>query len=226
MRLSNRAKIFLTGFLLICGLGGCGGRQAAENARVTPDPEAAGFPFPLTEPETFQAEIIVSANGAEQRMFVARSGAKRRSDYDYGGQNQRSILESDKKYLISFREKTYAVSEVGSGIDTNYGDPLASPLMSTREYAEFQKLGSEGGVTKYRARMRDSGASEIFVYLDESTGLPVKQEFFIINGGEQKLEYSVELKNISREIDTRVFEIPKGFRQTSIEEFRRLTARH
>lgn len=210
----------------MCGLGGCGGRQAAENPGVTPDPEVAGFPFPLTEPETFQAEIIVSANGTEQRMFVARSGMRRRIDYDYGGQNQRSILESDKKYLISFREKAYAVSGTASGTGTDFGDPRASPLMNTREYAEFQKLGSEGGVTKYRTRMRDSDASEIFFYLDESTGLPVKQEFFSINGGEQKLEYSVELKKISREIDTRVFEIPQGFRQTSIEEFRRLTTRH
>lgn len=158
-------------------------------------------------------------------MFVARSGARRRVDYDYGGQNQRSVLESDKKYLISFRDKTYAASGVGLGVDVDFSDPLVSQLMNIREYAEFENLGNEGGVTKYRARMRDSDASEVFIYLDESLGLPVKQEFFSINGGERRLEYAVELKNVRREIDAGVFEIPQGFRQTSIEEFRRLTAR-
>ena len=63
------------------------------------------------------------------------------------------------------------------------------------------------------------------IYVDESLGLPVKQEFFSINGNQRTLEYSVELTNIRREIDTGVFEIPPGFRQTSIDEFRKLTAR-
>jgi hypothetical protein len=223
MFLSNPTKIFLTGFIFVCCFSGCGYQETAESNGLTPPSAAPEFPFSTSEPEIYQAEIVISANGVEQKIFVARSGPNRRVDYDFGGPNQRSILENDKKYLISFRNKIYAEAGISNG-DQTATNPLADELLNVREFMDFERLGEENGLTKYRARVRDSDASEVIINIDEPLGLPVKQEFFSINGEERTLEYSVELKNIRREIDAGVFEIPQGFRQTSIEAFQKLTA--
>ena len=224
MFLSNPAKIFLTGFILLSIFGGSGCRQKVENTDTGPTADPEVLPFSTTEPETFQAEIVVSAGGVEQRTFVARSGRDRRTDYDLGGHDRLTLLETDKKYLISDRSKIFAQDELPVSSGDGFDDSMAT-VLAAREYAEFKKIGVENGLTKFRASPPDSDSSEVMIYVDESLGLPVKQEYFSINGDQRTLEYSVELTNIRREIDAGVFEIPPGFRQTSIDEFRKLTAR-
>lgn len=224
MFLSNPAKIFLTGIILLGILSGSGCRQTVENTDAGPSSDPEGFPFSTKEPETFQADIVVSAGGVEQRTFVAHSGRNRRTDYDLEGHDRLTLLETDKKYLISDRNKVFTEDELPVLSGEGFADPMAT-MLATREYEEFEKIGVENGLTKFRASPRDSDSSEVMIYVDESLGLPVKQEFFSINGDQRTLQYSVELTNIRREIDAGVFEIPPGFRQTSIEEFRKVTAR-
>ena len=66
------------------------------------------LPFVSAEPDIFQAEIVVTAGGAERKTFVARSGAKRRTDYDFGTENRVIVLRGDKNCLIIPAKKIYA----------------------------------------------------------------------------------------------------------------------
>ena len=51
------------------------------------------------------------------------------------------------------------------------------------------------------------------IYFDEAIELPVKQEFFSIDGETRTLKYSMELRDFQTSVDPSVFQIPVGFRR-------------
>lgn len=221
MVLSNPAKFFLVAslFLLICT--SCRFWQNNENKPVPLVSDIkSDIPFSTIEPENFQAEIVITANGIERKLFVARKGELRRVDYDFGEQNQHSVLETNKRYLLSSRQKTYAEVVTPSGTDMS--DPLAEQLLNLREYAKFEDLGIENNTETYRVKVGDSDSAEIIIYVEQASGLPVKQEFFSTNGEERTLQYSFEMRRVKLETDAGFFRIPADYRIVSIDEFYRI----
>lgn len=222
MFLSNPAKFFLASILLLFVLAGCRLWQNNQNTGVPPIAETKDeFPFSTKEPEIFQAEIIVTSGETERKTFIARNGERRRIDYNFGQENQHSVLQTDKEYVVSNRKKIYAEILPRSPLSANQApqNDLTSELLNRRDYAKFEKLGREGNLTRYRVRINESDASEILIYVDETIGIPVKQEFFSVNGEQKTLQYSVELKNFSLETGEELFAFPAGFRHVSVDEF-------
>jgi len=222
MFLSNPAKFFLASIPILFFLTGCGFRQNDQAIRVPLISETESqVPFPTKEPENYQCEIVVNAGGTESRTFTARLGEKSRIDYNFGGENQLAVLYADKNYLIDYKRKIYA--EKASTTDPNVYDTQFSDLafasLNRRGYVEFEEIGRENGLIKYEARINEGGASEVLIYVDENRGMPIKQEFFSLNGEERILQYSVELRNLKLEVDESLFEIPRGFRKVSVDEF-------
>ncbi len=222
MFLSNPAKFFLASILLFFVFAGCRFWQNNQNTSVPLISETKDeFPFSTKEPEIFQAEIVVTSGDTERKTFIARNGERRRIDYNFGEENQHSVLQTDKEYVISNRKKIYAEILPRSRLSANQTpqNDLTSELLNRRDYAKFEKLGREDNLTRYRVRINESDASEILIYVDETIGIPVKQEFFSVNGEQKTLQYSVEMKNFKLETGDKLFAIPAGFRKVSIDEF-------
>jgi len=221
MFLSTPAKIFRLVLFFSMVFAGCSLWRSSEEPQVTSASQPKGdFPFPVREPEIFQAEIVVRTGENERRMFIARSGDRRRIDYDVGTDDRHGILTTDKDYLLSFKRMTYTERAVASGGPPQF-EPLATNLLNLRDYSSFDDVGRDGNVVEYKVRINDSDASDISIFFDESIGLPVRQEFYSIEGDERKLQYSVELRDFRREVDESTFQIPPGFRRVSPEPLRR-----
>ena len=221
MVLSNPVKFFLAAslFLLICT--SCRFWQSDENKPVSLVSDIkSDIPFSTTEPANFQAEIVITAGGIERKIFVARKGVLRRIDYDYGEQNQHSTLETEKRYVLSSRHKMYA--EVVNTPGAGFSDPLTEQLLNLRGYAKFEDLGTENNAEKYRVKVAGSDSAEIIIYVDQASGLPVKQEFFSINGDARTLQYSFEMRELKLETDDTIFQVPAGYRMTAPDEFYRV----
>ena len=99
---------------------------------------------------------------------------------------------------------------------------LTTEWLSEKRDASFEKLDSDVNLTKYRVRLDESNFSEILVYVDQNSGLPVKQEFYSIGGdGQKNLAYAFELKNLKLETEENLFSVPANFKKVSREEFQK-----
>ena len=209
MFLSTPVKIFGAALLLPMILAGCSFWRNNDNTASFAAPQKKSeFPFSTREPEVFQAEILIRTGDIERRMRIARDGEKRRIDYDVESDAHRAVIVSDREYVIDFKRKQVRERELsGSG---TLRKEVAS-FLNVRDYADFEESGGQGSVREYRGRINESDSSEVSVFFDESIGLPVRQEFYSVNGDERKLQYTVELRDFRREVDPSLFAVPAGF---------------
>lgn len=224
MRLSNSPNCFLAFALFLLFISGCRFWQNTDSTNVSQVPETKSeFPFSTKEPETFTVEIVASTGGVERKTLMARSGAKRRYDYDAGEEHRRTVIVSDKTYVLLPAKKVY--TDNAAAANQPAGDPLGDPFawLYAKPEVAVEALGVQDGLMKYLVRLAESNSSEIYIYVDETIGLPVKQEFFSVIGDTRTLQYIMELRNFRPEADGSAFEIPKDLRRVSFEEFRRLS---
>lgn len=181
------------------------------------------IPFATKEPEVFQTEIVVLTDGQERKNFVARNGVNRRFDFNFGAKNQVSVLQIDKNYLILPDKSIYAENPVGENTFGTEGqtDFLTAKWLYEKTEAIFERLETEGNLTKYRVRLKTGDLSESIIYVDQALGFPVRQEFYSIGGGQKILRYTVELRNLKLQADDDLFLIPKNFRRVTAAEFRK-----
>ncbi len=205
--------------------------QAKTVDAPTPTPIAveelkSEIPFATKEPEIFQTEIVVTANGAEQKIFTTRSGANRLTIYDYQTPSEIALLQigAGGSFTINRGQKIYVENQKASdgGEDENF--PVAE-LLNQKEIAVFEKLPDENGLAKYRVTLDASKNSEIVITVDQSINLPVKQEFFSISGEQKTLLTTTELRNFTTQIDAQNFELPKDYKKVSPAEFQQNTRR-
>jgi hypothetical protein len=206
-----------------CRYCGNAGKQGAAPTPFVAEELKSEIPFSTKEPEIFQVEIVTAANEIENKIFLARSGANRRIDYSFGEKNQVAFLQSDKNYLIFPREKIYA-EDAGqdSFAPETATDFLTSGLLNAKTGARFFSEGKENNLAKYRVVFGDAEKSESIVFVDEALNLPVKQEFYSVDGERKTLTMTIEFRNFKPEAGAELFKVPKDFRKVSMEEFRKL----
>ena len=184
------------------------------------------IPFATKEPETYQAEIVVTTNGAENKIFTTRNGANRLTVYDYQTPFEIAFLQNGagSSFTISRGQKIYVENQAGNdgGEDENF--PVAE-LLNQEQTAAFEKLSDENGTAKYRVTLDVSNSAEIVVTVDESINLPIKQEFFSVNGEQKTLLTTTELRNFTTQVDQQNFELPKDYKKVSLAEFQQTTRR-
>jgi hypothetical protein len=225
---SNLIKFSGVFALALITFSACRFWQNAGGAAPSPTPFTAeeiisDIPFSTKEPEAFQVEIVIKSNNSENKIFVARSGANRRFDYDAGAKNQVSALQTDKHYLLIQSKKVYVegASENASNAEM-WTDFLTNEWLSAKADAKFFKEGAENNLTKYRVVFGEAEKSETLVFVDENVNLLVRQEFYSLADGQRVLTMTVELRNLKLEAAGDLFNVPKDYKKISMEEFRTL----
>ena len=228
---SNSAKVFFISFLALTLFSACRFWQKAENESPTPTPFVAeeiknGIPFATKEPENFQAEFVVTTGDKEDKTFAARNGDNRRYDYHYEQKTQISVVQTadNKSFLVFNDKKIYAENSNNATIQNaeNPFDFLTTEWLNQKTDAKFESLGAENSFVKYRVIFGENQMSESIIWVDEKIGLPVKQEFYSVNGEQSILNFAFEIKNFKPQTDAGLFEVPKDFRKVSVEDFRKI----
>jgi hypothetical protein len=227
MILSNRVKSFLPVLVLLTFCFGCRFWQNLANTNTSPGSVAfpedkSALPFSTREPDIYQARIVVTAGGVQRVTFVAKNDQQRRSEYNFGEKGAAVWLRTDKDYLLNPDKKIFTeqAGPIRNTATSEGLDALTVEWLNIKAVSRFEDLGSENGLKKFSAKLNESDASEVLLFIDEASGLPVKQEYYSINGDQRDLLYSIELQDLRLEAGDDLFTIPKDYRKVSIEEFR------
>ncbi len=227
MRLSNPANFSVSLCLLLLLLQGCG---SATSDQETPEPQIAEpistLPFATKEPAEYQATFVTRAGGIETLTFAARKGMNRRTDHRLGTEGQMNVIESDKAYRILPGKRVYTEQDFDQSLPPDR--PFAGftdQLLNVRMGAAFEETGSENGLTVFRVSFDDSPGSEALIYVSQELGMPIKQEFYSVSGGQRMLTSVIELRDVKTAVDDSIFAVPDGFKRVAAAEFEKLTAR-
>lgn len=218
--------------LLASGFSACGFWQKTETANPQPDAPTAEkpaleIPFSTVEPADFQAEIV-STNFAggeknESRIFIARSGAKLLTIFNFGAKTEISRLEiGNKVFLVGRAEKVYAESapnQTGIAANDSIKDFLATEWLNEKTPVAFERRDAENNLTEYRV---NSANAETVIFVDENLKIPVRQEFY---DAQKTLLFSSEITNFKTSTDDKIFDLPRGFRKISTKEFQEILRR-
>lgn len=219
MFLSNPVKSFLLAAFFLTFIQACGSSPGNENRPILPVSETKSeYPFSTKEPEIYQGEFVINSGETESLWFIARKNEKWRFDIFRGSDKWLSKLVTDRSYTIDHRRMVYA-ADAGN---TDAFDGIKENFFNGKEYREFDDLGLEGNLRKFKIREDASRKGEITIYIDEPSGMIVKQEF--VGQSEASgtpIKYVYEIRNLKLNVDDSVFAIPSGYREVTWDEFRR-----
>lgn len=221
MFLAKFFKYFLLVTLFFCS--SCRYWQNSANSNVATNQTNVAeieseIPFSTKEPETFQAEIITKFEDETEKTFIAQSIGK---VFLRKGEIATLQTEPNKSFLINFEKKIYVENVEKSVAKENSGETLNDFLtiewLNQKSEAKFESLGEENGLSKYRTSFENS---ESLIFVDKNFKIPVRQEFYSLEGETKTLLYSSELQNFKLIVENSLFEVPKDFRKVSLEEFK------
>ncbi len=182
------------------------------DARPVLVPTIDRIPFSTREPDTFQAEIVVTSGDTVSSTFIARSGERRRVEFDSGKRSRLAYVLNEKAFLILPERSKFSEVPPGSPFSTDdWSAFLTDRWLSETTDATFEKLETSGSAVRYRAKMGGAGKSEAIITVDESTGIPIRQEFYSIADGVPTLTMTFEVRNLKLSADDSLFSVPNGF---------------
>ena len=225
MQLSNLTKTILFLAFSSLVLAGCN-QTKTDVAAIAPPADAlrAEPPFANEEPENYQAEIKVTAGAVVERFFAVRKGANWRIDAGYGDPGQVTTMKTDKDYVLSMATKTYSDYDSGHGFDerSRMIGEISRGMINNRAQAVFEKIGTEGTITKYRKRGEATKDLTSIISFDEKLGLPVRMEIFKNTNGTGPADVTVELVGFKAEPDEALLAIPKDFKLVPLPEMKKV----
>jgi hypothetical protein len=217
MFLSNRLKIVII-FLIFTSQPTCSWFGLSEPSRplVSLPALQTDTPFSVREPEEFSADFFTIADGTETRRGYARKGISWKFIiYDADGPISETI-QTDKEVLIDHKRRVFAESIERTGFDPDFIQEMTIRALRERAYTNFEDLGIEGTIRKYRATVQANETSSAVIFYDENIKMITRQEFFAL-GTEPELVF--ELRNISLVVSDEVFLVPAKYRKVSEKEF-------
>lgn len=229
MFLSNPRKSFLLTLIVVCLCGACGSTQTGGNGQIAlPQDAKSRFPFSTVEPAVYQGNFVVAAGQNESHWFVARNGSRWRIDFFDGDVLRATQIMADKFYSIDHRQKIYSATPA-SGAGSEAGLTLTDVTINFfrgTEYREFDDLGSEGALRKYKVRQVPEMKDDVLLYVDPVSGLIVKQQFFSRTDGapgQSKPDYTYEIRDLKLDAGDQLFQLPAFYRQVTPGELSSLT---
>ncbi|CAN5473811.1 hypothetical protein BH10ACI3_BH10ACI3_27960 [soil metagenome] len=203
---------------------GCKPAESGDTAPVPPAETAkTESPFPNKDPEKYQVEIWQTSPTGTEKFLVARDGTKWRFDSAYGDPSQITTIRTDKEIVISVANKVYAEYPPAHGYDEreNTISEMTLKMLNSTGKGTFEKIGTEGTVTRYKVMSDDDKGKESVISFDEKLGLPVKKEIYKGTGADRTLEMTVTLNGFTTEVDPAMFTVPKDVKKVSIDEMKK-----
>jgi hypothetical protein len=195
-------------------------------------------PFSTLEPERYRAirvttatETVSGANAATvvsvEKVLISRDGVNRREEYsvyDLSGttvyletSGKRFLLLPDKKIYTDLDEAAPQVESVSANEGADFSPDRLLHESSTA--ARYRKVGSEmlgdRKTSKYEVSVSDetSDKTETLVWVDDELGMPIKSETRFNDASGSTTNMTMELKDLSREVDATVFLLPPDFKK-------------
>src|SRR5947208_2928311 len=109
-----RRSMLLVGFCMM--LQACHSCKTAEVTTVSgPTATPATLPFSIVEPQVYQAYIVTSGGGLEEKTFVARKNDKYRLDVFQDQKNTMTEIIAGSRFVIDHRTHTFYEEPAGTG---------------------------------------------------------------------------------------------------------------
>ncbi len=220
MVLSNSAKSFFICTLILFAIQGCNLWQENNGNTSTINVTKSDVPFPTAEPVVFQCNIVRSDGEHEQKTFFARKNGNWRFDLADGSESSETILRTNKDYRLNSNKKVFTEIPQGdpSATEPEFISDLTSAALKHDGQTRFEKIGAEGGLAKYTAEIGDADNAKTVIYVDETNGLIMKEEFFSLKGQNENTptpSFVFELRDLKMEVDDSIFALPAGFKKLS-----------
>jgi len=225
MFLSNLRPCFAIFGLFAAIICACG--PSPSNVGSTPAqlPEVRSkFPFQAKEPSIFQAAVIVSGSGFNKKWFVARNNDASRIDHYIGNDVARIEVRGARSYSILPTEKIYVdLTDAKASVpnDSSVIDQISRQYFAGVSDRSFVSSGTEGNLTIYTSQPKTPNESAVTVWVDQLSGMIVKEEIRSQSGDNI---VTFELKDLKLEADASLFAIPHGFKKVTQSEFDRVWA--
>lgn len=221
MFLSNPSKNWLGFVVLALVLSGCAWWNGGSKPEPVTSEPISDIPFSTREPDAYQAFMITTSGSLEEKRFFARKGNKWRLDLYDGDQARSGIIESEGRFLVDHRRKSFTAVEATAktGGDPDFLQEMTLELLRQHKYTRFEDLGIDGSVRKYRAVVGGSDASAAMIYYDESIGLIVRQEFIEQGESGGSVHFKFELRDLKLDVADDTFKIPDGYKKVPEKEF-------
>jgi outer membrane lipoprotein-sorting protein len=189
-------------------------------------------PFKTVEPDRYQAIrviLVTTSAGTNQvsKTLIAKDGPLRREELLEPARVVYVYLPQGM-FMLAPEARIYAEANTASE-STPGATPLDEPEPVLREGGSqtlYRPLGHEDlngrRLQKYQIvvnsnAVKDVSTFETLVWVDEELGMPVRTE---IRSGDNRTV--IELTEISRDVDKKLFEIPENYRKVTGEEIREL----
>ncbi len=214
----------------------------------TTETTSSGAVIETKEPEKYTATMSITAAPSGQQaqtlpdIKIARNGTDRRYSMDTRIPTVGEVIfldKADKRYLILPARKQYLelTSEM-TGVEMPRSLTPGQLVSQLGRQQGVERVGEETlngrQTTKYRyAAKTNTGtqagqvATDSFIYIDKETGLPLRIEGFGqatgsvqgMNGGKA----TVEMRNLTTEVNAADFEIPQGYAKLTPEQVQQQT---
>lgn len=218
--------------------------RSAANSNAAADETASTPPFSTKEPERYRANVVITSSGGQGsplsglanmlngQKFVARDGDKRRFDVEMMGAKVTLLQLPDGYYMLYAPKKMYAEIKPGDAdaLPQNATSDLSPDKLinAASTGARYEKLGTEDvngrTTTKYRVTSKGSTGeakdvtSETIVWVDEALGMPIKTETTSTGGSAQGTKVTTELRDISLEVDPKLFVLPTDYKKSELKD--------
>src|SRR4051812_9464799 len=205
---------------------------------LTVDEATTVPPFSTLEPERYRATRITTAtetvSGANtptvvsvEKVLISRDGVNRREEYSVYDLSATTVyLEtSGKRFLLLPDKKIYTdLDEAAPQVESDSANEGAdfSPdrlLHESSTATRYRKVGSEmlgdRKTSKYAVSVSDetSDKTETLVWVDDEFGMPIKSETRFNDASGSTTNMTMELKDLSREVDATVFRLPPDYKK-------------
>jgi outer membrane lipoprotein-sorting protein len=228
--------------LLVCGLlllfPACRSTRSpvADNSASLDLPPLATPPFKTKEPERYQAvRTITSSRKGDgpkvvTRTVIARDGRMRREEYETTAGQKIVYLEipAGRFVLLPSAKLVASVEATGpvvAGQQSSAGEISVDLLLNeTPAETRYERLGPEGvggrSATKYRVLTRSTATNvapdiQTLVWIDDELSMPLRWET-TANSGNTETTTTMELSDITLDVDLRKFQLPPEYRKVDI----------
>jgi hypothetical protein len=192
----------------------CASKPTTVNAPIgNTSPADPGLLFATKEPDVYQAEAYLTANGSTDRYFIARNGATRRFD-TYAGEYaaMTELIKDNNRYVVDHSRKAYYI-EPPSEKGPMAIDPASFAIFQNTVHHEFEAVVRDGDTVTYHAKKLAGDPNEdVLVTVDQKTGLVIREE---VKAADSAQAFTFELKNVKFEAPDDLFHIPAGYTQVS-----------